>query len=255
MEPFTPLQREFWDNLAAASQFVRLFDHLPDVYCYVKNTHSQFIAVNRAIAVLHGLRDETPMIGKSDLDFHPRRFAEQYIAEDQRVMAGGKPVPNQVWLVTDYRGELRWYLSTKAPLFGRDGQVIGLAGVMRSFENSDSFQQAYGGFKEVLAHVIRAYREPLRVEELAKLVHLSLSQFERRFKAVFQMTPQQYIVRVRLNAAAHTLCQTDRPVGEIALDCGFYDQSHLTRNFRRVYGEPPLTYRRRYRRQSAPRYS
>jgi AraC-like DNA-binding protein len=79
------------------------------------------------------------------------------------------------------------------------------------------------------------------------MVHLSVSQFDRKFKRLFQMTPQQYILRVRINAAAQTLATEAISVAEIAQQAGFYDQSYFTKQFRKQMGLTPSAYRRQYR--------
>ena len=48
------------------------------------------------------------------------------------------------------------------------------------------------------------------------------------------------------------IANTDAPVGEIALECGFYDQSHFTRTFSRAMGLNPLAYRRNEAAASRP---
>ena len=80
--------------------------------------------------------------------------------------------------------------------------------------------------------------------DLAARAHLSASQLQREFRRLFGMTPGDYILKIRLHMARRELEQTDRPVGRIALDCGFYDQSHFTRSFRSDTGLRPLDYGR-----------
>ena len=53
-------------------------------------------------------------------------------------------------------------------------------------------------------------------------------------------------LKVRLLMARRQLEQTSTPVGEIAHECGFYDQSHFTRAFRKSIGLRPLEYRARF---------
>jgi AraC-like DNA-binding protein len=79
------------------------------------------------------------------------------------------------------------------------------------------------------------------------MIGLSVSQFDRRFKKLYQMTPMQYVLRVRLNAASEAISTSDRSIAEIALACGFYDQSYFTKQFRRQFAETPSAYRERYR--------
>ena len=96
------------------------------------------------------------------------------------------------------------------------------------------------------------YEEKIDFRHLARLVPLSISQFDRRFKRLFQLTPQQFLLRVRLNAACQMLASTDRSILQIALRTGFYDQSYFTKHFRRQMGMTPTAYRRKYHRELSP---
>lgn len=246
MEEAREFQQTFLSRLDNQLYLTELFDYLPEVYFYAKDDRSRFVKANKASAAMHGCSSELQMIGKTDRDFHPRHLADEYIAEDQRVMAGRQPIPNQVWLVPDHDGTLKWFVSSKIPLFGDGGQVIGIAGAMRDFEKAESLVQPYQQMEQVLSYVVQHYAEKIEVSELASLVHLSMSQFDRRFKSIFQMTPQKYILRVRINAACQALTTTNQSVASIAQLAGFYDQSYFTKQFRRYMGMTPLAYRRKY---------
>jgi transcriptional regulator GlxA family with amidase domain len=60
------------------------------------------------------------------------------------------------------------------------------------------------------------------------------------------MSARDYMMRVRLLAARHRLELSRAPVGQIALECGFYDQSYFTKCFKSALGMKPLDYRRRF---------
>lgn len=247
MSDSATFQAEFHRRLDRPWELIQLFDFLPEAYFYAKDVHGRFVRVNRALAEMRGFRHEDQMVGKTDFDIHARRLAEQYVEEDRRVMQGRVPIPNQVWLVPDGTGRLTWFVSSKIPLFGDGGQVIGIAGVMRDFEKAKSLLRPYEGLEAALAYVVQHLDERITVGQLAELVHLSISQFDRRFKQLFQMTPQQYILHVRMNAACQALSSTELSVAEIAAQTGFYDQSYFTKQFRRHTGLTPLVYRRKYR--------
>ena len=61
------------------------------------------------------------------------------------------------------------------------------------------------------------------------------------------MSPTDYVTKLRVLLARRALERSDQAVGAIALDLGFYDQSHFTRVFRRATGLTPLAYRQRFR--------
>lgn len=83
----------------------------------------------------------------------------------------------------------------------------------------------------------------LSIAEVARACDLSRSHFSRAFKATTGQTPHQWVLQYRL-AQVVSLLRTDRPIAEIAIGCGFADQSHLTRAFRRWMGISPAAWRR-----------
>lgn len=85
----------------------------------------------------------------------------------------------------------------------------------------------------------------LRIEEVARQVHLSKNYFSRVFKATTGISYSEFLIQARIEKAKILLISTDAPICEIALQCGLSDQSHLTRLFRRSGGPPPGTWRRR----------
>jgi PAS domain S-box-containing protein len=248
MDPVDPhaVQAAFLAQLATPIELLQLLDVLPEVYFYVKDARGRFIVMNEANLRLHGATSIEQVLGKTDLDFHPRHLAEQYIQEDRRVMDSGQPLPNQIWLVGNADGQLRWFISSKTPLRGGDQQIIGIAGVMRDFQRTESLVKPYQELEHVLSYVLEHFATRLRIEDLAAIVHLSVSQFDRKFKRLFRMTPQQYLLRVRINAASQALLHTDRSLANIADETGFYDQSSFTKHFVKHTGLTPRQFRKHY---------
>lgn len=245
-ETRSPSPKDFFQRIAEPSLIADLFNFLPGVYLFIKDDQHRYMKVSQNLAELHGCSSESEMIGKCDFDYNPPALATQYVEEDRKVMQERKPLVDQIWLVQDAGGMPHWHLSTKLPLTDRNGEVIGIAGVMRPYDRTGSGPGAYQRLTAVCDHVLAHYAEPMEVPELAKLAHLSVSQLQREFRRLFQMTPSEYILRVRLHMASRQLESSGKPVGQIALDCGFYDQSHFTHTFRRHTGLSPLEYRNRF---------
>lgn len=239
-------RQAFFQQISPNNQLVDLFDHLPDVYFFLKDSAGRFVKVNRALCRLHGFSDDGEMVGKTDRDFHPEELADRYVAEDRQVMHSGAPLANQVWLVPTGDRQLRWYLCSKMPVLDRAEQVIGVAGVMRDYERAGAVLEPYQEMATAIIYVADHFSERIRISQLADSVNLSVSQFERRFKAIFQRTPTAYIEQVRIHAACTDLVHTSAPIAIISDRCGFFDQSHFTRRFRIALGMTPRAYRRRY---------
>ncbi|WP_211910699.1 helix-turn-helix domain-containing protein [Tardiphaga alba] len=83
------------------------------------------------------------------------------------------------------------------------------------------------------------------IDDLSALMGLSPAYFSRAFKQSFGDSPHSFIVRRRLAHARELLLNTRLPLCEVAIDCGFADQAHLSRHFRRHFGVPPAGWRRR----------
>jgi AraC-like DNA-binding protein len=98
--------------------------------------------------------------------------------------------------------------------------------------------------RRVKQHIESQYGRRILIDELAKLVRLSTSYFAVAFRASFGTSPHDYVCRRRIHHAQLQMATTDRPLCEIALNCGFADQSHLSRVFRRVTGQTPAAWRR-----------
>ena len=106
-----------------------------------------------------------------------------------------------------------------------------------------------GGLAPWQARVLKTHIEThldvsLRTKELAKLVQLSSFHFCRVFRVSFGNSPHGYVTRRRIERAQGLILATKMPLGQIAVDCGFADQAHFTKLFRRLTGESPGEWRR-----------
>ncbi|MER5949334.1 AraC family transcriptional regulator [Streptomyces sp. NPDC001904] len=79
------------------------------------------------------------------------------------------------------------------------------------------------------------------LEEASGVIDAHPAHLVRSFSAAYGIAPHQYLMARRVDRARRLLL-AGRPVGEVAADLGFYDQSHLTRHFKRVVGIPPGRY-------------
>jgi transcriptional regulator GlxA family with amidase domain len=87
----------------------------------------------------------------------------------------------------------------------------------------------------------------ISVASLAGIARLSASHFSRAFKISCGAAPANYVTSRRLESAKRLMLSTDKPLCQISLDCGFADQAHLSRVFRRWTGETPRAWRRAHK--------
>jgi transcriptional regulator GlxA family with amidase domain len=98
--------------------------------------------------------------------------------------------------------------------------------------------------QQVLEHARRHLAQPLSVEELADVAHLSPRQFSRVFAAETGQSPAKAVEGLRIEAARLMLESSRHPVEVVARETGFRDRRHLREAFMRGFGVPPQAVRR-----------
>jgi AraC-like DNA-binding protein len=89
------------------------------------------------------------------------------------------------------------------------------------------------------------FREPLRLEDVARALYVSTYHLCRVFKEETGMSIHRYLNQLRLRQALKELAHGDTALAALANDLGFCCQSHFTRAFRKEFGVPPGEARRR----------
>lgn len=108
-----------------------------------------------------------------------------------------------------------------------------------------------GGLAPILRHRLIDYIETnlertITLRQLATLVGLSEFHLQRMFSLSCGVSPYAFILNRRVERARRLLAGAE-PIAQIAADCGFSNQSHLSRSFKTVTGTTPLAYRRAVR--------
>ena len=145
----------------------------------------------------------------------------------------------------DLIGELRDPLQAGAALAAR---AIGDRLLVEVLRRHADVERGAAAFDEEVVtrlrrHIDAHVGDRLELPTLARVAGFSVQHFCRLFRATFDQSPHEYVRERRLEAARRLLATSDISVGEIAHDCGFADQSHLTRCFKLQYGEPPARWR------------
>jgi AraC-like DNA-binding protein len=241
---------------AKGAPLTRLFDCLEGVQVWIKDRRSRYVWVNRAFLLNYAVNEKasdanlSQVRGKTDYDLCPRHLADQYHADDANVLSG-RSILNRIELVGETGGLAFWNVTNKIPLQAPKGGVIGTAGMTWRLTAPESEILPGGAFGSLLDYFRDHYRESITNAQLARLSGLSVRAFERKFQAAFQVSPQRFLRRVRLRMAARALVFTRQSMVDVALNCGFADQSHFTREFHRCLGCTPREYRHRYARVRA----
>lgn len=86
--------------------------------------------------------------------------------------------------------------------------------------------------------------DSVNLDDLARLASVSRFHFARCFRSSTGESPMAFLRRLRIERAKQLLESGDQPISDIALELGFYDQSHFSRHFRRIVGTTPGRYAR-----------
>lgn len=215
-----------------------------DGFGCARDSHGHYIGANEAFCHEIARTCHVEVLGKSIREIHPKAFADTISRCDESVLTRGKPLLNQLEMVSGWDGRRHWCLTNRIPLSDESGENRLVVQVSRFLPNAlpsgEQFSKISAGFMRMKEF----FAQPLRVEHLAKDSGLSMSQFERLVKVGMRLTPRQLIVRYRVDAAADLLRTSDLSAGEIAPRCGFCDQPYFTKLFKKTTGVSPHIYRK-----------
>jgi AraC family transcriptional regulator len=138
------------------------------------------------------------------------------------------------------------------PVHPAQGTLLEATSLLRQQIDPPAAREVPDGTGRLLAWQARKVRDyidshvtaPVRVADLCALVQRSEAHFSRSFKRTFGESPHVFLVRRRVQLAAHYMLTTHASLSDIALRCGFTDQAHLSKHFRQVAGQTPAAWRR-----------
>ena len=222
-----------------------LFDVLPDVQAWIKDEKRRYLWVNRTFLLNYGMHGLTEVLGKTDDDLSPAHLATHFREGDEAVLAG-QTVQGRLELVGRFDHPASWCFTTKRPVRDAKNRIIGTAGITRALDATQIDQRDDIRLGVVISLMTRSLDKPVTNAAMARKAGMSVRAFERSFVREYGVPPQQYLKRLRIQTACRLLVDTREAIAAIAQRCGFADQSHLTREFRRITGLTPSTYREKY---------
>jgi AraC family transcriptional regulator len=201
---FMPGNVDFW---------VRLGGELRTLHLYLR----QALFADVAGALGHGQTSLTPILGQADaqisrLALNIRETLDADVAGDG--------------LYADYLGR-----ALAAYLLG-------------GWNRETPTRIPHEGLRRAASLIEDDYGAKLQIEDLAAAAGLSPTHFTRAFRRAYGVAPHQYLLSVRIRHAQDALANSTKPIAQIALDCGFSSQEHLTRLFTRQTQTTPATHRR-----------
>jgi PAS domain S-box-containing protein len=219
-----------------------LLDDVPHVMFCAKDNSGAYLRVNQAFADRAGVRSPDDVIGRHAEDLFDAELAASYSRQDTELWSTRQPLRNQLELIRRPDGSLGWYVTTKVLTAETDGSAF-LASVSVDLRAAGDAPTAHAGVAAAIDYVRAHCTENVRVADVSAAASMSVVQLERTTRRIVGMSVRQLLVRFRVEAAVGLLATTDLALSDVAARCGYYDQSALTRQFRRVVGVSPGAYR------------
>jgi transcriptional regulator GlxA family with amidase domain len=144
---------------------------------------------------------------------------------------------------TSKGGGPAWLLFTRVPVRDFRGEVIGVAGTARRLPSGHATEECYRRLQAATKHLRNDFDQRISLRKVATRVGTSLTQLERDFRKIFDMTPSAFVDSLRLDYAKGLLADQTMSVASIAHACGYTDHSAFSRRFAKQMGTTPTGYR------------
>jgi AraC family transcriptional regulator len=228
---------------------------------------------------LVGDRRYTGLYSKGDISITPAHIPASYRAEGhdhyfhvqipaqfvQSVAESAAELdPNRVELITEFRvrdPQLEQTLMLLRSELHKGGGWVGqlyveslanllVVHLLREYSTAQSRIALYEGglgdrkILQISEYIHANLDQSIKLADLADLAGMSQFHFSRMFKQSMGISPHQYLLQQRVEQAKQLLRQSKLAIAEIALQCGFNSQSHLSKHFREATGMTPSDYRK-----------
>ena len=143
------------------------------------------------------------------------------------------------WLADNFRD--------KEPLTGIGQKAVFYAILQRLFSEiiaEGGMTQKPDSTQYALKYMQKHFSEPVSIGKLAAYLQISRQTLTENFKQKQGIGPSEYLMRLRLDAAAFELAESSLSIEEIAASCGLRDKSYLSRVFKKKYGVSPGAFRK-----------
>ena len=220
----------------------QVFDCLPDVLFYIKDTEGRYLWVNAALVQRSGLKSRADVIGKASDELFPVSGAGT-IVQDLSVIRNERPFKDLLRLYRTYRGERFWCLSSKFPMYDEAKRVVGLVGLSRDLPRPNERHGSYFRLAKFLEYIESRLDGNVLIADAANHASISSDTLGRLVFEVFHLTPKQLLMKKRIDKACQLLEETNLSVTEISGACGYADHSAFTRQFKATTLIAPAQYR------------
>jgi PAS domain S-box-containing protein len=132
----------------------QLMQGLPEAICF-KDKERRYIRLNDAERANLGIPDDLEVIGRTSGAFMAGNMGQKRCAEEERVLATGEPLVDCIDEIVGPAGTVRWLSTTKAPIRGPSGEIVGLVEVARDITEGKRQEQLKDEFIATVSHELR----------------------------------------------------------------------------------------------------
>lgn len=221
-----------------------LFDCLPDIVFFIKDSQGRYAAVNQTLVLRCGLREKSELLGRVPTEVLGHHLATGYEIQDNVVITTGQEITKKLELHLYPNQKVGWCLTNKFPLLNRTGAAIGLVGVSQDLRLPNFSSDDYVHVAAAVRFAEENISHSPTVRELSAVASMSPYRLDQRLRRVFGLSAGQWMLKQRIDYARQQLCDSGLPIAVVALNAGYADQSAFTRQFRMTTGMSPSAFRR-----------
>lgn len=239
----------FIEDLLPGQVATALFQALPGVIFWMKDSEGRFVFVNKAFCYEVAMRGADEILGLKDEDVFPRELADKYQADDEAVLRSGEALWNASELTPTRSGGVEWRSTSKIPLFNKDGRCVGSAGISRRMGHEEGLPvpTRHRQLAVIIARIYEHLDKGIEIKQIAKGAGVSISTLERLFKEHMSTTPRRFVTQVKMSAACDRLINTGMQVSEVASSLGYDEHGNFSRAFSKAMGMSPRAYQKYYK--------
>jgi PAS domain S-box-containing protein len=221
-----------------------LLEQHPGSPFFVKDSSLRYVAANRAMARLCGLSSGQELLGVRAGDLFGAERGRYYEALDRTVLTTGRALTNFLEPAAPQDGARVWLLFTRMPVRDVHGGVVGVAANACRLPGGDAAEASYRRLRIAVEQLRSTLDQQISLREIAAKAGASITQLERDFRKVFDMTPSAFRDTLRIDYAKSLLSEQAMSVASVAHACGYADHSAFARRFLKRVGTTPTEYRR-----------